>query len=234
MIKICNITKLYGKNEAANFALKNTSLEINDGEMVVIMGPSGSGKTTLLNILGCLDVQTDGEFYLNNINISTLNNSELAKIRNQKIGFIFQQFALIPEYTALENVEMPMYYKNIFSTRANKISNKNIKEKALKALSSLNMLEHAKKYPSQLSGGQQQRTAIARALVNNPDIIIADEPTGSLDQKSGSEVIEILKKINSEGKIVIVVTHDEKIASHFQRKIIITDGKIISDNKNIL
>lgn len=231
MIEINNVNKSYGRDNAKTTAIRNVSLNIENGEMIAIMGPSGSGKTTLLNILGCLDVPTEGDYFLNKVKVKTLNKEELAQIRNQKIGFIFQQFALISDYTTLENVEMPLYYGNLFNTRQNKLSHKSIKKKAMIGLSSLNMSEHAKKYPSQLSGGQQQRIAIARALINNPDIIIADEPTGSLDQKNGIEVMNILKEINDKGKMVIIVTHDENIASYCKRKITITDGSITSDIK---
>lgn len=230
MIKLANVNKSYGLGTNEVQVLKNISLTIRPGEMVAIMGPSGSGKTTLLNILGCLDVQTDGYYSLNKIDIKTLSKVELAKIRNQKIGFIFQQFALIPEYTALENIELPIFYSNLFNSRKEKISRKLIKQRALKVLSAFDMTDHQKKYPSQLSGGQQQRIAIARALVNSPDIIIADEPTGSLDQKNGAEVMNILKNINEKGKTVIIVTHDEKIALCCKRKITITDGEIVSDS----
>lgn len=221
LIKINNISKIYENGDVSTKALDDVSLQINDGEMVAITGPSGSGKSTLLSILGCIDIPTSGDYYLDTELVSKLNSQQLAKIRNKKIGFIFQSFALINEYSVLENIQIPLKYR--------KVPLKESKIKALEYLKKVNLEECKKKKPSQLSGGQQQRVAIARALVGNPDIILADEPTGALDQKNGEEIINLLLDINSQGKTVIIITHDINIASYCKRNIVIKDGKIVDD-----
>lgn len=229
-IELKEIIKIYGTSDAETMALKGISLKINEGEMVAIMGPSGSGKTTLLNVLGCLDNRAKGDYLLKEKLVDKLAGEKLCEIRNKNIGFIFQQFALIEEYTVEENVELPLIYRNLHSNKKDKLSKKEIKARVFKLLESLGIKEHYYKNPSQLSGGQQQRVAIARALVGEPDIIIADEPTGALDQKSGQEVMKLLVDINLKGKTVIIVTHDNNIAAYCKRKIEILDGKIQSDS----
>lgn len=227
-IVLQDITKKYVTYGNVTVALDNVLLEIEQGEMVAVMGPSGSGKTTMLNILGCLDNPTCGEYDLKGSKVGKLNPDDLARIRNQNIGFVFQQFALIDNYTVEENLELPLIYRNKHN-RKNKLSKKEISNKIYEVLKSLGIEGHRSKYPSQLSGGQQQRVAIARALLNEPDIIIADEPTGALDQKTGIEVMNLLIDINKKGKTVIIVTHDEKVANYCKRRIDILDGKIVSD-----
>lgn len=228
-IHVRNVTKYYGNVDSLTYALKNVSLDINDHEFVAIMGPSGSGKSTLLHILGCLDTQSEGDYKLDGVSPKQLNKSEQAIIRNQKIGFVFQQFALISEFTALENVQLPLQFHNMYTKGNGKISRSKMKELALEKLASVGLLDQAFKYPAQLSGGQQQRTAIARALVTNPNLVIADEPTGSLDQATGKEVMTLLTNIHREGKTVIIVTHDEQVAKYCNRIIKIRDGEITSD-----
>ena len=217
LIKLKNINKIYNQESADFYALNDINLEINQGEMIAIMGPSGAGKSTLLNILGCIDVATSGEYSINNTLVQSLNKKELARIRNKNIGFVFQYFALIKEYTVLENVELPLTYGNM--------SKKKIKEKALMYLERTGIKGLAKKTPPKLSGGQQQRVAIARALVNEPSIILADEPTGALDQKTGKEILSLLKELNKLGQTIIIVTHDPNIAAICDRTIFIEDGK---------
>lgn len=227
IIKIKNIIRVYGSKDNKNFALNNVSLNIEKGEMIAIMGPSGSGKSTLLNILGCIDVPTSGEYNLNNISVMTLNKTELAKVRNENIGFVFQNFALLNDYSIYENVELPLIYRNKIGNK--KLSKKEIKEKSLSMLEKTGVISQEQKFPPELSGGQQQRVAIARALVGDTDIILADEPTGALDQKTGESIIELLKKINETGKTVIIVTHDINIAKKCKRLIELKDGNIIRD-----
>ena len=219
LIKLNTITKVYGTGEAETKALNGINLEIEKGESLAIMGPSGSGKSTLLNILGCIDIPTSGEYYLDNNIVSSLKGQNLAKIRNTKIGFIFQYFALLNEYSIIDNVQIPLNYRKISSREKRKL--------AIEYLDKVNLTGYTKKRPSQLSGGQQQRVAIARALVGNPDIILADEPTGALDEKNGQDIMNLLMSINASGKTVIIITHDSKIASYCKRKIVIKDGKII-------
>jgi putative ABC transport system ATP-binding protein len=224
MIRLNNLSKKYGHGDAITKALKNISLNIQKGEMIALMGPSGSGKSTLLNILGCLDSPSEGEYFLDDTLISSFSKKELAKIRNAKIGFVFQNFALMPEYTALENVGLPLIYRKNMSTKQRKQWAKN-------QLQAVGLSNHIEKKPTQLSGGQQQRVAIARALVGEPSIVMADEPTGSLDQKTGHEIMDIFKKIHKTGKTIVIVTHDPQVASYCERKIIIQDGEIIKDQK---
>lgn len=226
LISMQNITKKFGEKQNTIYALNDVSLEIEQGEMIAIMGPSGSGKTTLLNILGCLDSETSGKYYLDGILTKSINKNRLAKIRNSKIGFVFQQFALLQGYTALQNIELPLLYSNFFRRFKNKISEPDREKLVLKYLDSVGLLKYANKKPSELSGGQQQRVAIARALICNPSIILADEPTGALDQKTGIDIINILTEINKIGKTVIIVTHDQRIASYCHRTIMVQDGLI--------
>ncbi len=226
LIELKDISKKYGNGELSSIVLRNVSFKATEGEMISIMGPSGSGKTTLLNILGCLDTPTSGEYHLAGHNVKFLNKRQMAEIRNKKIGFIFQQFALIPEYTVIENVEMPLLCRNSFENITNQISKSQRHALARESIESVGLGDLIKKTPNLLSGGQQQRVAIARALVTNPDIILADEPTGSLDQKTGSEIMKLLSNINMHGKLVIIVTHDTKVASFCQRIVQVMDGEV--------
>lgn len=220
IIKLKNINKIYGKNDSELTALKNINLNIQKGEFIAIMGHSGSGKSTLLNVIGCMDIPTDGEYYLNNKLINNLSNNELSKIRNTTISFVFQHFALIKEYSVYDNIELPLTYR--------KISIKEKKDLILNYSRKLDIDDKLSKKPTELSGGQQQRVAICRALVSNAEIILADEPTGALDSNTGKSILELLKELNKEGKTIIIVTHDAKIASYCDRTIIINDGILIN------
>ena len=219
LIRINNISKTYGVNDAKVNAIRDVSLTINEGELVAIVGQSGSGKSTLLNIIGCIDKPTNGEYFLGGRNIQDSRQKELAKNRNGLIGFVLQYFGLINSYTVYENIELPLIYAK----------SKNKKEKIFNILKKLDILEKSDKLPSELSGGQNQRVAIARALVNNPKLILADEPTGALDKNTSKQVMEILLKLNKEGKTVIIVTHDENISKQCDRIIRIEDGQIKDD-----
>lgn len=215
LIKLTGINKVYDFTKVLN----DINLTIEKGQFVAIMGPSGSGKSTLLNILGCIDKPTSGEYILNNERVNTLSAKKLASIRNNSIGYIFQNFNLLNDYNLIDNVSIPLMYaeKKEWSMRS----------KAVEALRNVGLEEHIKKTPNKLSGGQKQRVAIARALINNPEIILADEPTGSLDQNTGAKIIDILKEINAKGCTVIIVTHDITVANQCSRKIIINDGSIL-------
>ena len=215
MIKTENLTRTYGKGEGQVVALKGIDLTINDGEMVAIIGKSGSGKSTLLNLIGGLDVPTEGKIYYNDTEIGKMNDTELSKFRLNNVGFVFQFFDLIPELTAEENILLP-------SKLAKKKENS-----ADDIYSALDISDRIKHYPSELSGGQQQRAAIARAMINSPDVLLCDEPTGNLDKRSGEEVMALLKTLNEQGKTVIIVTHDEDVAAKCGRVIEISDGEII-------
>ena len=221
MIRLDKITKIYDAKVENKKALDEVSLTIDNGEFVAIMGPSGSGKSTLLNIIGCMDSVTDGSYYVDDIEVSRLNKLDIHRFRKKNIGFVFQHFALRDYYTACENSELPLLANNIRRKDRKRIINEQLKK--------LNIVEEKDKLPKKMSGGQQQRVAIARALVTNADIILADEPTGALDQSTGQEVINILREINNQGKTVVLVTHDINIASSTNRIINICDGKIISD-----
>jgi len=222
LISMKSITRFYGKNENRVNALRSINLSINAGELVAIVGRSGSGKTTLLNILGCLDSPDSGEYLIDKIDTSKLKPRELANIRNKKFGFIVQNFALLDDYTVYENIKIPLDYSNT------KIKNK--KQKIKEILKTLGIEDKLNKYPTELSGGQCQRVSIARALINNPEIILADEPTGALDREMGQQVIDIFKEINKENKTIIIVTHDTNIAAQCDRIITIEDGSIKSNN----
>lgn len=219
IIKLDNISKIYGKNDGKVEALKNISFTINEGELVAIVGASGTGKSTLLNIIGCIDEPTSGDYFINGINTNRYNEKELAKCRNENIGFVLQYFGLINSYTVYENVELPLVYSK----------SKNRKNLILDILKRLDILDKKDKLPSELSGGQNQRVAISRALVNNPKIILADEPTGALDKDTAKQVMDILIDLNRQGKTVIIVTHDENISKQCHKIIKIEDGCISID-----
>ncbi len=221
LVNLRNIYKIYGEGESEIHALDGMSLEVHEHEFVAIVGASGSGKSTCMNIIGCLDTPTSGEYFLNGTDVSTMNEKELAHIRNREIGFIFQQYNLIPKLTVLENVELPLIYRGISASER--------KKKAREALKRVGLSNRENKFPNQLSGGQQQRVSIARALAGNPPVILADEPTGALDSKTGKEVLEFLKELNRDGTTIILITHDNSIAEQTKRIVRISDGKIISD-----
>ena len=221
MIKIKGISKVYSMGDIEVNALMDVNLRIGDGEFVSVMGPSGSGKSTLMNILGCLDKPTSGKFFLDGKDVSGLDDDALAGIRNKKIGFVFQSFNLLPRMTALHNVELPLIYSGI--RREQRV------QMAMKALEKVNLTDRVMHQPNELSGGQRQRVAIARTLVNNPSIILADEPTGNLDSKSGQEIMEIFKLLNREGVTILLVTHEKNIAEYSKRIVTFRDGRIIED-----
>ena len=226
IIELKNINKFFGEKESRQQILKNISINIEKGEMVAIMGPSGSGKSTMLNVLGLLDNNYSGEYMLDGIEASKLSNNELAMARNEKIGFVFQNFNLIKELSAKENVKMSLIFSNIYKKGKEKISKKVMDISSSDILEKVGLKNHENKKPGQLSGGQQQRVAIARALVNNPEIILADEPTGALDSKIGEEIMKVFLKLNNQGKTVIIVTHDERVAQMCGRTIHIKDGVV--------
>lgn len=221
MITINNLTKIYDKSSNDIPALQNISLEIKDGEMIAIMGASGSGKTTLLNIIGCMDSWNNGDYFFNGTNVGLLKGDKLDKFRRQNFGFIFQQFALLKDYTVRENVELPLRAINMPKKKRHAI--------VMEMLAKVCMEQYADKIPAKLSGGQQQRCAIARALVTEASVILADEPTGALDSKTGQEIIELLIQLNHSGKTIIIVTHDEKIAKQTSRTICLKDGTIVNE-----
>ena len=224
MINVDSVHKSYDLGETTVHALRGVTFSIEKGEFVSIMGPSGSGKSTLMNIIGCLDTPSEGTYFLNQRNVGQLDEEQLAGIRNQEIGFIFQQFHLLPRSTALENVALPLKYASV--QRAEQLSRA---EEVLNKVGLSGRLSHK---PTELSGGEQQRVAIARALVNSPSILFADEPTGNLDSKTGKEVLEIFKELNEKGQTIVVITHEHTIAKQSQRTITIKDGKIESDSIN--
>lgn len=223
LINLRKIFKIYKMGNTDVTALNDINLQISHGEYLSIMGPSGSGKSTLMNILGCLDTPTTGQYFLNDENISTLNDSQLAIIRNRSIGFIFQTFNLLSTDTALHNVELPMLYAGV-----NKSVRKDLAHKALNDVGLGHRINHK---PNEMSGGERQRVAIARALVNSPPVLLADEPTGNLDSRTGSEIMEIFQKLFQSGKTIILVTHDSSVAHHALRIVRIKDGKIFSDER---
>ena len=223
MININNVSKEYNLGSNSFLALNKINLNINSGDFISIMGSSGSGKSTLMNIIGCLDVPSSGEYELNKDNISKLSSNELASVRNKKIGFIFQSFNLLPRLNALENVMLPLLYSGKSSDER--------KDLALNALNSVGLKDRTYHRPNQLSGGQQQRVSIARAIVGTPKLILADEPTGALDSKTSSEIMQIMQSLNKKGITIVLVTHENDIAEYGNRIIHMKDGKIIKDKK---
>ena len=221
MLEVQNIVKSYKTGDINLTALKNISLKIEEGEFVAIMGPSGSGKSTLMNILGCLDRMSSGKYILNGKDVSGLHANELSHIRNKEIGFVFQSFNLIPRMSILENVSLPMVYSGMPA--------KERKKRALIALEKVGLLDRIKHLPNEVSGGQKQRAAIARAVVNSPSVIMADEPTGNLDTKSSLDIMKIFQDLNNEGATVVMVTHENDIAKHAKRIVRFRDGEIVMD-----
>jgi len=223
LIETQDLWKTYSMGSQQVHALQGLSLKIEQGEYAAIMGPSGSGKSTLMNLIGCLDTPTRGTYYLTGEKVSQMNDDQLARIRNQQIGFVFQTFNLLPRATAFQNVELPMIYAGIVS--------RDRKEKVQQVLKMVELEDRMTHRPNQLSGGQRQRVAIARALVNSPSILLADEPTGNLDSKTGNEIIELFRRLNDAGNTIIIVTHELAIASHTDRIVKIRDGKIEEDTR---
>ena len=221
VIEIHNIVKTYQIGSVLVRALRSVSVDIMKNEYVAIMGPSGSGKSTLMNILGCLDLPTSGEFNLDGRDVLKAKDNELAEIRNQKIGFVFQKFNLLPRLSAIQNVMLPLLYRGV--------NEKEAREIAQEKLNRLGLGDRMKHRPNELSGGQQQRVAIARAIVGNPPLILADEPTGNLDSKSSKDAMEIFRELNSEGNTIVVITHDVEVAEEVKKIFYIRDGKIYSD-----
>ena len=214
--------KYYLTSEVQVHALRGVSLEVNQGDFLAIMGPSGSGKSTFMNLLGCLDIPTAGRLFLDGVELSSLTQDQLAEIRSKKIGFVFQNFNLLPRTSSLENVELPLLYSRVSASKRHSF--------AVDALERVGLKEKVYNLSNQLSGGEQQRVAIARALVNNPSIILADEPTGNLDTKTGGEIMQILKELNAvNGITIILVTHEAVIAKYAKRQVLFRDGKIVSD-----
>ncbi|HFI0237447.1 TPA: ABC transporter ATP-binding protein [Streptococcus suis] len=223
LIRLTNINKSYKNGDQELRVLKDIDLEVEEGEFLAIMGPSGSGKSTLMNIIGLLDRSTTGNYWLEGEEVSQLSEKKLASVRNDQIGFVFQQFFLLSKLNALQNVELPLIYAGVPANQRKKI--------AKRYLEKVELAERMTHLPSELSGGQKQRVAIARALVNRPAIILADEPTGALDTKTGEQIMELLTELNNEGKTIIMVTHEPEIAAYAKRKIVLRDGIITEDSR---
>lgn len=225
LISLINLVKKYQIGSIETTVLKGVSLSINEGDMLAIVGASGSGKSTLMNIIGLLDKVDDGQYLLRDRNVAALSDDELAILRNQSIGFVFQQFNLLPRFNAFQNVALPLTYRNALSPAK-------IKQQALNALERVGMRGFADHRPTQLSGGQQQRIAIARALVGDPQVILADEPTGSLDSATSKEIMDLFQALHHEGRTLILVTHDKQVASQCKRRITLADGQIIAESQH--
>ncbi|HFI0078850.1 TPA: ABC transporter ATP-binding protein [Streptococcus suis] len=223
LIRLTNINKSYKNGDQELRVLKDIDLEVEEGEFLAIMGPSGSGKSTLMNIIGLLDRSSSGNYWLEGKGVSQLSEKKLAQVRNDQIGFVFQQFFLLSKLNALQNVELPLIYAGVPSSKR--------KELAQQYLEKVELAERMTHLPSELSGGQKQRVAIARALVNTPAIILADEPTGALDTKTGEQIMQLLTELNNEGKTIIMVTHEPEIAAYAKRKIVLRDGVITEDSR---
>lgn len=221
IIKTQGLKKIYQMGEELVKALDGVDIELERGEYVAIMGPSGSGKSTLMNLLGCLDTPSEGEYWLNGHAVSTLNDDALAQVRNKEVGFVFQSFHLLPRYSALENVQLPLVYSNI--PREERL------ERAKQALDQVDLTDRIHHRPNELSGGQRQRVAIARALINQPSILLADEPTGNLDSNTGKEILNLFEHLHTTGHTIILVTHDPEVASHANRIIRLRDGRVEMD-----
>jgi len=224
LIDIRDITKVYEMGEEKVFALSGVTLGVERGEYVAIMGPSGSGKSTLMNLVGCLDTPTSGSYILNGKEVARMTDDELAAIRNQEIGFVFQTFNLLPRTSALQQVELPLVYGGL--------SRKDRRERAVRALKAVGLEDRMNHTPNEMSGGQRQRVAIARALINDPSILLADEPTGNLDSQTGAEIMALFDELNSRSNTIVLVTHEEDIASHARRIVRLKDGKIWDDRPN--
>jgi len=222
IISVKNLVKIYRMGDVEVHALRGVNLDIKPNDFVAIMGKSGSGKSTFMNILGCLDVPTRGNYFLDQVDVGSMSNDQLANLRNRKIGFVFQSFNLLSRTSALENVELPLMYNK-------KISSKEMRDRSLKALESVGLADRAHHFPNQLSGGEQQRVAIARSLVNDPVVILADEPTGNLDTRTSIEVMAIFQSLNNQGITIVIVTHEADIAAFTKRNITFRDGKIIRE-----
>ncbi|EPY05945.1 ABC transporter [Paenibacillus alvei TS-15] len=224
IISICNVTKSYRLGSEEVNILQGVNLDIQHGDFIAIIGPSGSGKSTLMNVIGCLDTPSEGSYMLDGVEVSRLSDNKLADIRNRKIGFIFQSFHLLPKLTAIENVELPLIYRGL--------GTKERREAALQALQQVGLEDRISHRPSELSGGQQQRVAIARALAAHPPILLADEPTGALDTKTGHEVLELIDKLNQEGHTIVLITHDMEVAARAKRVVFMNDGILTEERGN--